>query len=245
MCIRDRDYAKRLAQTNEFVSSADDFFADTTAIGANVTMPFKHDAMNWVDELSEQAQRAGAVNTIIRRGQKFVGDNTDGIGLVSDLKAHGLALKAMNVLLIGAGGAAKGAIPALIEAGVSQISIYNRSVDKAEHLAAYTCQYAPRIARVYETPHSNFDLIINATSLSLQHAIPQLPDTVYKNKPAIYDMVYLSQPTAFMQKAKTMQCDTLIDGLGMLVHQAAQSFYLWFDVRPDTLPVYKFLREHA
>ncbi len=243
------DYQKRLAPIDGFVQSANEFFANKHCIGANVTMPFKLDALNWVDELSVQAARAGAVNTIIRQQDKFVGDNTDGIGLVMDLQNHLVNLAGAKVLIIGAGGAAKGALPALIEANIESVCIYNRSIVKADKLVAETNAYTPDKAYTFgslQTKGSQamqeFDVIINATSLSLSANLPSLPDSIFNHHPAVYDMVYLSQPTQFLNKAATLGCDTCIDGLGMLVNQAAHSFFLWFGHKPDTQPVYEYLR---
>jgi shikimate dehydrogenase len=238
------DYQKRLAPNDGFASSANQFFKNDSCVGANVTMPFKLDALKWVNTLSEQAKRAGAVNTIIKKTNGFMGDNTDGAGLVADLLHHGVDVNNANVLMIGAGGAAKGCLPALVDAGVNSVSIYNRSIDKAKDLAAYTNSYTNETANVYDnTSHKPFDLVINATSLSLRGEVPNLPDCIFANQPSIYDMVYLPQPTAFMQKAQKLGCSNTIDGLGMLVNQAAQSFYLWFGQKPDCEPVYEYLRD--
>lgn len=237
------DYQKRLAPEHRFVQSATEFFADKQCIGANVTMPFKHDAFKWVDELSSQAERAGAVNTIIRKGEILIGDNTDGYGIVTDLQAHGVELSNAKLLLIGAGGAAKGALPALLDAGLKSVSVFNRSLEKAEALVDYTNSYAPRKTALYTHNDTAFDLVINATSLSLQAKLPDLPDSLFANNPAVYDMVYLSESTVFMQKATQLGCTNVIDGLGMLVNQAAHSFYLWFGKKPDCEPVYAYLRE--
>lgn len=237
------DYQKRLAPSDGFAHSASQFFKYKGCIGANVTMPFKQDALQWVDELSSQAKRAGAVNTIIRDGENFIGDNTDGYGLVADLRNHNVELTNAKVLMIGAGGAAKGALPALLDAGIKNIAIFNRSVNKAEALVDYTNSYAPQKTHLYDNSDDTFDIVINATSLSLQANLPDLPDTIFANKPAVYDMVYLPQPTVFMQKAQQRGCTNVIDGLGMLVYQAAHSFYLWFDKKPNCEPVYAYLRE--
>ena len=239
------EYTKRFAEVDDFVASATEFFTDTSCIGANVTMPFKLDALNWVDELSPQAKQAGAVNTIIRKGDRFVGDNTDGYGIVSDLLAHGASLKNSKILLIGAGGAAKGALPALVDAGIKHVTIYNRSTDKAEALTQLTNEYKQDIASVYDVNQHDFDLVINATSLSLQGQLPDLPLSVFTNKPAVYDMVYLSEPTVFLKQAKANGCIITVDGLGMLVHQAAQSFYLWFGKMPETNEIYQYLRSQV
>ncbi|MFT6269272.1 MAG: shikimate dehydrogenase [Alphaproteobacteria bacterium] len=237
------DYQKRLAPVDGFALSAEQFFTNDACIGANVTMPFKLDALKWVDTLSSQAKRAGAVNTIIKKADGFIGDNTDGEGLVADLHNHGVDVNRAKILMIGAGGAAKGALPALVDAGINSVSIYNRSPNKAKQLVAYTNSYANKTAQLYEENSGElFDIVINATSLSLQDDVPDLPDSIFANQPSVYDMVYLPKPTAFMQKANKLGCATTIDGLGMLVNQAAQSFYLWFDYKPNCEPVYKYLR---
>ena len=235
-------YEKRLAPESGFVASANEFFADPTTIGANVTMPFKHDALAWVDELSSQAKQAGAVNTIIRKGEKFIGDNTDGYGLVSDLQEHNVTLKGANILLIGAGGAAQGALPALIDAGIEHVSIYNRSIEKAKALVTLSNAYKDKVASLYDNTFTQYDIIINATSLSLHGELPDLAAHIFANKPAVYDMVYQSKATSFLAHAKEQGCDCVIDGLGMLVHQAARSFYLWFGKAPDTKGVREYLR---
>lgn len=239
------DYQKRLAQPDAFALSAQDFFADENSIGANVTMPFKDDALKFANNLSVQARRAGAVNTLIKTKSGITGDNTDGYGLVSDLLDHNLELNAAKVLIIGAGGAVKGVIPALIEANVSHVDIFNRSENKAQTLSNYTNQYALGRTKVV-TSHSfdsDYDLIINGTSLSLQSTLPEIPVSVFLNKPVVYDMVYLNEPTVFLKYASEQGCGVCIDGLGMLAHQAARSFYLWFNKKPNVQPVLEFLRQ--
>jgi shikimate dehydrogenase len=236
-------YTKRFAPKDGFEHSATQFFSSKNSIGANVTMPFKHDALKWVDSLSSQAKRAGAVNTIIRDGERFIGDTTDGYGLVADLQNHKVSLANANILIIGAGGAAQGALPALLDAGIKSVTIYNRSLNKAEELVNYTNRYAEQKASLYRLSAATFDIIINATSLSLNANLPDLPDTIFANNPAVYDMVYLPQSTVFMQRAQQLGCTNVIDGLGMLVHQAARSFYLWFTETPNCEPVYQYLRD--
>ena len=249
----DFDYSKRFAEPDQFVVSAIEFFSDPDVIGANVTMPFKHDAAAWVNELSEQAKRAGAVNTIIKTSHGYKGDNSDGIGLVNDFLRHNVELQNARLLLIGAGGAAKGALPALIEAGVKSVYVYNRSTDKAEDLVAFTQTYANNttLANFQEQAFTDslasdapieFDVIINATSLSLDGRLPNLPNSVFHSKPAVYDMVYKQESTVFLKEAATNGCSICIDGLGMLVEQAAYSFYLWFGKKPDTQAVYDALK---
>ncbi|HBF45282.1 MAG TPA: shikimate dehydrogenase [Shewanella frigidimarina] len=239
------NYQKKLVAVNSFAQAAEIFFNNPHAIGANVTMPFKHDALAWVDELSQQAQRAGAVNTIIRTSNGFRGDNTDGIGLVNDLRQHGVELKKAKILVIGAGGAAKGALPALVDAGASQIFIQNRDQAKAKQLKLDVNSFSPGVANLYLADDKVFDLIINATSLSLTEQLPSLSDSIFECQPAVYDMVYKDQPTVFLKHAKNVGCIKTIDGLGMLIEQAAHSFYLWFGYQPDTGPVFKYLRNES
>ena len=248
------EYVKREAPASGFVESAEVFFADPEALGANVTMPFKHDAFAWVNSLSSQAERAGAVNTIIRTKNGFIGDNSDGVGLVNDLLNHNIKIAGAKLLMIGAGGAAKGALPALLDASISSVHIYNRSHQKAVDLVNYTKEHSQAYISVYPRQTNQvkalelaeqttpFDIIINATSLSLSNQLPALPDTIFEGCPAVYDMVYLNQDTVFLEKAKSLSCKTAIDGLGMLVEQAAHSFFLWFGKKPETREVYKYLR---
>lgn len=245
-CGIELSYTRNLAEINQFRKAADDFFAQSESVGANVTMPFKHDALEWVDELSTQASRAGAVNTIVRRSDKFVGDNTDGLGLVSDLNRLGLDLHQKRVLMIGAGGAAKGAIPALVDAGVSHLQIQNRSAEKAQELTDVVNRYAPKLACCFGSQTLQvFDLVVNATSLSMHNELPDIPNSVFEQAPMVYDMVYANSPTVFMRHAKKIgNCDTA-DGLGMLVGQAAHSFNLWFGKMPNTREVLAQLREEA
>jgi shikimate dehydrogenase len=146
-------------------------------------------------------------------------------------------------LLIGAGGAAQGALPALIDAGIGHVSIYNRSTDKAQALVALSNSYQDKVASLYDNTVTHYDIIINATSLSLQGNLPDLGKHIFANKPAVYDMVYQSQATSFLRHAKEQGCDIVMDGLGMLVHQAARSFYLWFAKTPDTKGVREYLRQ--
>ncbi len=237
------EYQKRFAEADGFKQSADEFFSNPQVIGANITMPFKDDALQYANTLSSQAQRAGAVNTLIRKENGFIGDNTDGYGLVTDLMNNSINLNDSTVLLIGAGGAAKGVVPALVDAKVKRIDIYNRSANKAVDLCEYTNKYSSNTTQVYDARYVNtYDLIINATSLSLQHNLPDISDDIFITMPAVYDMVYLNKPTAFLAHAKSLGCNKCIDGLGMLVNQAARSFELWFHKTPDTAPVLEYLR---
>ncbi|MFC3121999.1 shikimate dehydrogenase [Agaribacter flavus] len=235
-------YSKASPEIEAFTSAANEFLADPDVLGANITVPFKEQAYQYVDELSPHAQRAGAVNTFVKRDERIIGDNTDGIGLIQDLLRNKVKLKGARVLLIGAGGAAKGALPALIDAQVASVHIYNRTVERARDLLLNLSEDGDCQLSVYED-EENFDLIINATSLSLQEKVPSLPDFIYGESVVCYDMVYLNKPTSFLRHAKKAGCKVCIDGLGMLVGQAAQSFYLWFGKMPDVEPVLVKLRK--
>lgn len=213
--------------------------------GLNITVPFKQEAFAVVNEISDRAKRAGAVNTIKFDGDKIIGDNTDGIGLVNDLKNNlQLELTDKRILLMGAGGAARGVIAPLLEQHPALLVIANRTPDKAVALAkafgdlgfVQGCGYG-------QLTELQFDLVINATAASLQGEVPPLPDELLAEQAVCYDMMYGAKPTAFMAWAVVHGAEKITDGLGMLVEQAAESFYIWRGVRPDTLPVIEAVRE--
>ncbi len=210
--------------------------------GMNVTVPFKEQAMAFADTLSERARAAGAVNTL-RTGPEGarLGDNTDGIGLLRDLQEnHGIALAERRILLLGAGGAAKGVLPALRGAGAAEIVVANRTRSRAEALVegvpeALACGYEG-------LPQEVFDVIINTTAAGLQGGMPPLPEGLIGEGGAAYDLVYADRDTPFMAWARTQGAAKVCDGLGMLVEQAAESLYLWRGIHPDTAPVIAALR---
>ena len=239
------EYSKQYSELAIFKDDLDIFFQQTNAIGANVTMPFKELAFEWVDELSTQASLSGAVNTIIKKpsDDKYIGANTDGLGLVADFAFHGVDLHNKTVLLIGAGGAAKGALPAILNAGVSAATIYNRSVEKAEALIEQAKAYSTCELQLLTRQSHAFDVIINATSLSLNNELPNVSSSVFGPQSIVYDMVYRDTPTSFLQWAQQEGCAQAIDGLGMLVEQAAVSFNYWFDKQPDTNSIRQLLRK--
>lgn len=211
-------------------------FRDSGGKGANVTLPFKQEAFALCRQASERARLAQAVNTM--RFEDSFGDNTDGVGIVRDLEQHGTRLAAAKVLLLGAGGASQGVVGALLESGVARLVIANRTVEKARALAARyggvtACGYA-------ELAGEHFDLIINATSAGLAGEAPPVPPHVLKSARLAYDMVY-GRDTPFLATARQAGVRA-IDGLGMLVEQAAESFFIWRGVRPPTRPVLERLR---
>ena len=213
--------------------------------GLNITVPFKQEAFAVVNEISDRAKRAGAVNTIKFEAKRIFGDNTDGIGLVNDLKHNLLIdLKDLRILLMGAGGAARGVMAPLLEAHPSMLVIANRTPDKAVALAnafgdlgyVQGCGYG-------QLEDLQFDLVINATAASLQGEVPPLPDELLAEQAVCYDMMYGAKPTAFMAWAAVHGAARSVDGLGMLVEQAAESFYLWRGIRPETSPVIESVRQ--
>jgi shikimate dehydrogenase len=234
-----------------FRQAVGNFFANGGK-GLNVTVPFKEEAWQWVDIRSKRAEMAGAVNTIIlQENGKLLGENTDGIGLVRDLtNNHHVQLSDSTVLLIGAGGAARGVIQPLLSSGIKTLVIANRTESKAEHLASHFIGLGDTLCQceIVGTGFDNlsgmcFDLIINATSASLQGELPPLPNGIVTDHTCCYDMMYGAQPTAFMQWATQKNAALSLDGLGMLVEQAAESFRLWRGVKPDTQTVIAMIRQ--
>lgn len=212
--------------------------------GLNVTVPFKQEAWALVHARSERAERAGAVNTIKFENKKMFGDNTDGVGLVNDLCINnGIELKDKRVLLMGAGGAARGVMAPLLAQAPARLVIVNRTPDKAVALAdAFKDLANTRGCGYTDLKAQQFDIVINATAASLQGELPPLPDELLADNAVCYDMMYGAKPTLFMQWASEYGAVIVSDGLGMLVEQAAESFYLWRGMKPDTQAVIKTLR---
>jgi shikimate dehydrogenase len=244
-CHQQMQYRAVLVELNGFAQAARQFFDDAGA-GLNVTLPFKRDAFDFADRLSDRARRAGAVNTLTRCPDGSIeGDNTDGIGLVRDMVANlGWAVQGLRVLLLGAGGAARGVLEPLLREKPKELLIVNRTPDKALQLAAEFKDIGAVEGGAYTLIGDRaFDLVINATSAGLSDQMPQLPGTVLTERSCCYDLVYGAQPTAFMRWAAHHAAWAVADGLGMLVEQAAQSFYIWRRVRPETGPVIRQIRE--
>jgi shikimate dehydrogenase len=205
--------------------------------GLNVTLPFKEAAFALCAQTSARARLARAVNTLVLETGPF-GDNTDGVGLVRDLEVNlGMALSGRRVALLGAGGAAQGVVGALLEAGVSRLVVANRTVPRAQALAA---RFPGVQACGYPALEGDFDLVVNATSAGLSGEAPPLPRGVLGPGTLAYEMVY-GRDTAFLAAARAAGARTC-DGTGMLVEQAAESFFLWRGVRPPTAPVLERLR---
>ncbi|AUN93962.1 shikimate dehydrogenase [Pseudazoarcus pumilus] len=239
-------YEALLAPLDGFAAAVAEF-RHAGGRGLNVTVPFKLEAHSLADRLSPRAEAAGAVNTLAFDGDGIFGDNTDGAGLVRDIR-HNLnyPIEGRRVLLLGAGGAARGVVlPLLGEAPVA-LTIANRTVTRAEELVERfgpqagaatldACGFAALVGR-------DFDLVINATAASLSDQAPDLPPGLYAPDALAYDMMYGRGDTPFMRAARRDGAARTADGLGMLVEQAAESFRLWRGVRPDTAPVLEALR---
>jgi shikimate dehydrogenase len=243
-------YDRLLAPVDGFAEAVAAFVADG-GVGLNVTVPFKLDAYALAaGRLSSRARLAGAVNTLSWRDGAWHGCNTDGVGLVSDLLRLGVRLGGASVLLAGAGGAARGVLQPLAEAGGARIHIVNRTAARAQALAAAwrDSGVSPRTQVTAggladaATP-GGWNLVINATASGLQDAAPDLPAGLYAPGAAGYDMMYGARPTAFMKQAEADGAALTADGLGMLVGQAAESFFIWHGLRPDPAPVLAALRE--
>ncbi|MDF0535377.1 shikimate dehydrogenase [Shewanella yunxiaonensis] len=235
----DINYETALVPLDDFVNTARQFFA-AGGCGANVTVPFKEQAYRMCDELSDAAQMAGAVNTLIKLADgRISGDNTDGVGLVTDLQRF-TSLRGKQVLLLGAGGAARGCLLPLLNAGVAQIDICNRTAAKAEVLAALHPTKVRAVSAEALLP--SYDLVINSTSASLSGNVPLIPAAAV-NQALCYDMMYGAAPTAFNLWCEANGAAHVVDGLGMLVGQAAYSFYLWRGVMPQVEPVLQKLRQ--
>ncbi|CAM3480045.1 shikimate dehydrogenase [Halomonas sp. AOP12-C2-37] len=218
-------------------------FVEVGGRGANVTVPFKGDAFELCDTLSHRAARAGAVNTlIVENNGRTYGDTTDGIGLVRDLAYHRVALAGKRILVMGAGGAVRGILEPLLAEQPSEVIVVNRTAAKAEQLARDFADLGPITGGSFDTIAGTFDVVINGTSASLTGALPPLPDALFNTHAWAYDMMYGAEPTVFLQWAGPRGAK-LLDGLGMLVEQAAESFFLWRNVRPDTAPVRERLRQ--
>ena len=238
------NYQAILVQQDGFKQAVADF-SQQGGKGLNITVPFKEDAWALASTRSECAERAGAVNTLILNADgQHHGENTDGTGLVRDLlQNHASALKDKRLLLLGAGGAARGVIEPLLNEKPSLLVIANRTAARAVELARLFCDLGhTEGCGLNDVAGQTFDLIINATAASLAGQVPELPESVITTDSRCYDMMYADKPTAFMDWARQLGAARCMDGLGMLVEQAAESFYLCRNVRPDTAPVIRVLR---
>ena len=228
----------------EYFTQAVNDFAAQGGKGLNITVPFKQEAWQLASKRSDRAERAGAVNTLSRVGNKWLGDNTDGVGLVRDLLLnHQIAIKAKRILILGAGGAVRGILAPFLAEQPKEIVIANRTVSKADDLADLFSDDGNIQASSYSALCGTFDLIINGTAASLQGDLPPVPDDCITPETICYDMMYAAEPTAFMQWAMALGAKKSVDGLGMLVEQAAESFFIWRGIRPETQPVIQAVRQ--
>ena len=239
---QDMRYEARLAPLEGFAASVADFVA-AGGRGANVTVPFKEEAFRLSTRRTARAEQAGAVNMLSFAGGEVLGDNTDGAGLLRDIVVNlGCALQGKRILLLGAGGAARGAVGPLLECGPTRLLIANRTPAKALALARQFGSEAVRGCAYDELAGQQFDLVINATSASLGGQLPPLPAGLFAPDSLAYEMMYGQGETPFLAFARQHGAVQGADGLGMLVEQAAEAFALWRGVRPDAAPVMTRLR---
>ncbi len=232
-CQQVLHYRAILAPVDQFATTLKQFISQGGR-GANITLPFKLDAFQACTELTARARAAGAVNTLQFDGDTIKGDNTDGFGLVRDITDNaGVTLRNRRILLLGAGGAARGALLPLMECHPSELVIANRTEEKAQQLASDFGKSGNISYNSFADLQGPFDIIINATSSSINQQRPPVPASVYQPTSLAYDMMYGEHPTPFLQHAATQHAQTR-NGWGMLVEQAAEAFYIWRGVRPDT-----------
>ncbi|HHX8495660.1 shikimate dehydrogenase [Vibrio diabolicus] len=237
-------YTAECAPVGGFIEAAKAFFADGGK-GCNVTLPFKEDAYQFASRLTERAQLAGAVNTLKKLDDgEIIGDNTDGAGLVQDLLQHQVVLEGARILIIGAGGAARGVIKPLLDQKPTSLTITNRTFSKAEELAELFSAYGPITAKEMNTIAEEYDVVINSTSASLSGELPAISSSVFATNSTSYDMMYGKGDTTFNQWAKQHGAAHAYDGLGMLVGQAAESFMLWRGLRPGAKQILRELRKN-
>lgn len=241
------DYTAIEASPENFSYALDNFHA-LGGRGANITLPHKQAAFAHCENTSARAQRAGAVNTLIRTDTGWDGDNTDGPGLIHDLtERHRIDLRGRRTLLLGAGGAARGVAPALLDAGIGELFVVNRTAGKADTLADAVGQPGRVHPRYWEDLKDlgSFDFIINATSAGRGASSTALPFSLVSKRALAVDLSYSEAAIAFMSWAKAANVEFVLDGLGMLVEQAAISFSIWHGVRPETDVIYENLRKEV
>ncbi len=240
------DYEAVLSPLDEFQLTVETLISQKLS-GANITQPFKKEAYHLASQHSQHAKIAEAVNTFEFKDKEIIGHNTDGIGLVRDLEQNlHIDLHGKKVLLIGAGGAAEGAIYSLLEKNPLDLRLTNRTIEKSNIMKNKMNAYAKHlnvnlnVVDITKLPQQYFDLIINATSASLHEADLGLDNKVFHDQCLAYDMMY-GKETLFIKQAKSQHAKTS-DGLGMLVEQAAEAFYIWHHIKPQTKSVINFFR---
>jgi len=231
----------------DFRSHVLDFFS-RGGRGLNITVPHKVAAADLANELTPRAERGGAVNTLmLKRDNRLLGDNTDGAGLVHDLRDNlSVELGGRRVLIVGAGGATRGVVAPLLVLRPAELVVANRTAERAQAFVAdFADLGAVRGCGFEEIGADPFDVVINATSASLSGEVPAIPASAVRAETVCYDMAYSRSETAFLKWAREHGCERALQGWGMLVEQAAESFQLWRGVRPQTAPVLAALRERA
>ncbi len=241
---QDLQYTKDLIPLDGFADAVKSFFAHPSGKGLNITVPFKVEAFKLVDELTPRAKIAGAINFIAKQANgKLLGDNTDGIGMVKDMLNIGWTINNKRILILGAGGAVRGVLQPLLDQNPICITIANRTLSKAEELVQHFQSEIIHAAEYSKLAGHEFDLIINGTSASLHGDLPPLPEKILSSTACCYDMMYGAEPTVFLKWAIENNAVQIADGLGMLVNQAAEAFYLWRGVKPDATVVVTMLRK--
>ena len=233
------EYTARDVRPEDFEKTVREFLS-AGGRGLNCTVPLKELAFQLADRLSERAQRSKAVNTLALQTDGCIdGDNTDGVGLVNDLTGNlGFVLAGRRVLILGAGGATRGIIGPILELKPGQLTIANRTADKAVQLAReFSDVGAPDGCGLDDLGGTSFDVILNATSASLAGDLPELPEALLASDGICYDLAYGKEPTPFVRWGKQAGASASVDGIGMLVEQAAEAFFLWRNIRPMTAPV--------
>ena len=237
------EYSAHEVPAGQFSAAVTAFFANGGK-GLNCTIPLKELAWAYADVKTERAQLSKAVNTLaLQADGSIFGDNTDGVGLVTDLMTnHAINLAGSRILILGAGGACRGIIAPILEQSVHSIVIANRTIDRAIDLAAeFHAKGSITGCGFNDLKNRQFNLIINATSTSLSGQLPPLPENLLAENSVCYDLAYSNEPTVFVRWGLENHATKSLDGLGMLVEQAAEAFFIWRGIRPKTRPVIELL----
>ncbi len=228
---------------NSFTSAVN-LFINGGGKGLNCTVPLKELAWAIADKKTQRAELSKAVNTLaVQKDGSILGDNTDGIGLITDLTTnHGVVINGTNILVLGAGGATRGIIGPLLEQTPTRLVIANRTIAKAINIATEFASFGPVSGSSYANiAGQKFDLIINATSASLSGQLPPLPEDILATGGNCYDLAYSAEATTFVRWGQQQKAENCMDGAGMLVEQAAEAYFIWRNIRPDTKPVIDWL----
>ena len=237
------NYQAILVEVGDFPKALSEF-QKQGGKGLNITLPYKEEAFQQVSRKTDKAARVSAVNTIWfdDNGESY-GDTTDGVGLLDDLRRNQININKKKVLILGAGGAVRSVLGDLLAQEPEELMIVNRTLARAEELLGVFSDFPSLSAAEYSGLRGQtYDVVINGSSAGLQDEPPDLPDSILRTGAACYDMIYANEDTPFVSWAKKHDARIAIDGLGMLVGQAAESFYIWHGVRPDVAPVIETLR---